>query len=167
MKIRLIALTLFIATTAIAQDLKSLNGFVGTWKCTGTAFASDMGPEHPTKATVTVKPAFGGKWLETRYTEEKTAKNPMPFAVVSYWGVDGAKKKFVATSVDNMGGYGTQTSSGLSGGTLVFEGPANMGPMTMPGRDTFTVNGNTATHSFSAQDQSGGWKKFDEETCKK
>ena len=42
-----------------------------------------------------------------------------------------------------------------------------MGPMTMNGRDTFTLNGNTATHFFSSQDNSGGWKKFDEETCKK
>ena len=66
-----------------------------------------------------------------------------------------------------MGGYAIATSSGLNDKQLIFEGPSHMGPMTMNGRDTFTLNGNTATHFFSSQDNSGGWKKFDEETCKK
>src|SRR5262249_9405581 len=123
MKIRVIVLTLFAATSALAQDqMKSLKGFVGTWKCTGIAFASDMGPEHPTTATVTMKSALGSKWLETRYTENKTAKNPMPFAVVTYWGWDDGQKKLVSMGVDNMGGHGMQTSSGMNGDTLVFEG---------------------------------------------
>ena len=167
MKIRLIALALLIATSTFAQDMKSLHAFVGTYKCTGMAFASEMGPEHPTTATVTVKPVLGGKWLETRYTENKTAKNPMPFAIVTYWGWDEGQKKFVSTGVDSMGGHGTQTSSGMSGETLVFEGSMPMGPMTANFKDTFTIKGKTATHAGAMQDKSGGWKKMDEETCKK
>ena len=167
MKTRLVVLTLFIATATFAQDMKSLHGFIGTYKCTGIAFASDMGPEHPTTATVTVKSALGGKWMETHYTENKTAKNPMPFDVMSFWGWDESQKKFVAVGVDNMGGHGTQTSSGMNGDTLVFEGSMAMGPMPATFRDTFTIKGNTATHAGAMQDKSGGWKEMDKETCKK
>lgn len=168
MKARFIVLALCIATTSSAQSqLASLAGFLGTWKCTGTTFASEMGPEHPTTATVTVRPSMEGKWLETIYAENKTAKNPMPYGVVNHWGWDEGQKKLVSVSVDNMGGYGVATSSGLNDKTLIFEGTTHMGPMAMKGRDTFTLNGNTATHSFSSQDNSGGWKKYDEETCKK
>src|SRR5436190_7639051 len=168
MKTRFFAVALFIATTASAQSqLASLAGFLGTWKCTGTTFATDMGPEHPTTASVTVRPSMEGKWLEVIYAENKTAKNPMPIAVVNQWGWDEGQKKLVSVSVDNMGGYAIATSSGLNDKQLIFEGPSHMGPMTMNGRDTFTLNGNTATHFFSSQDNSGGWKKFDEETCKK
>ena len=167
MKTRLVILTLFIATASFAQDLKSFNAFVGTWKCTGTSFASEMGPEHPTTATVTVKLILGGKWLEMHYTENKTAKNPKPFDGMTFWGWDENQKKFVSVSVDAMGGHGTQTSSGMNGDTVVFEGPLPMGPMTAIFRDTLTAKGNTATHSGAMQDKSGGWKKMDEETCKK
>ena len=174
MKTRFIVLALLIvATTSFAQSasdqLKSLKGFVGTWKCTGTAFASDMGPEHPTAATVTGKWVFNGKWLEMRYTEEKTKKNPMPYAVAAYWGWDEGQKKLVAGSVDNMGGYGVESSTGWNGDSLIFEGPAHMGAMPPPnGRDTFTRSGkNKITHEFAIPDNAGGWKKFDEETCKK
>jgi len=173
MKTRFIVLALLIvATTSFAQSaadqLSSLNAFVGTWKCTGTAFASDMGPEHSTAATVTGKWVLSGKWLEMRYIEEKTKKNPMPYAVTAYWGWDEGQKKLVAGSVDNMGGYGVEQSSGWNGDTFVFEGPAHMGPTTPNGRDTFTRAGkNKITHSFAIPDSASGWKKFDEETCKK
>src|ERR1700719_3672516 len=103
MKTRFIVLALLIvASTSFAQSaadqLSSLNAFVGTWKCTGTAFASDMGPEHSTAATVTGKWVLSGKWLEMRYIEEKTKKNPMPYAVTAYWGWDEGQKKLVAGS---------------------------------------------------------------------
>jgi hypothetical protein len=136
--------------------------------CTGIAFASDMGPEHSTTATVTGKWILDGKWLEVRYTENTTAKNPHPYAVVAFWGWDEGQKKIVAGSIDNVGGYSVQSSSGWSGDTLVFEGPAHMGPTAPNGRDTFTRSGSsTMTHSFAIPDSAGGWKKFDEETCKK
>ena len=172
MKTRLIVPVLLIAAASFAQpasdQLKSLNGFVGTWKCTGMAFASDMGPEHATTATVTGKWILNGKWLEVRYTENKTAKNPQPFAVVAFWGWDEGQKKLVAGSVDNMGGYAVQSSSGWDGDSLVFEGPAHMGPTAPNGRDTFTRSGKSKmTHSFAIPDNAGGWKKFDEETCRK
>ena len=169
---KLIAPLLLIATTAFAQSatqqLQSLSSFVGTWKCSGKAFASEMGPEHSTTATVTAKWTLNAKWLDMKYTEDKNSKNPNPVAVSAFWGWDEGVKKYVAGAVDNMGGYGVTQSSGWDGDTLTFEGPSHMGPMTMNGRDVFTKNGdNQITHSFQIQDNAGGWKKLDEETCKK
>ncbi|MDQ6799877.1 MAG: DUF1579 domain-containing protein [Acidobacteriota bacterium] len=169
---KFIAPLLLIATTAFAQSatdqLKSLSTFVGTWKCSGKTFASEMGPEHSTTATVTGKWILNAKWLEVRYTEEKNSRNPNPYSVVAYWGWDEGQKKLVAGSVDNMGGYSVTQSSGWSGDTLAFEGPSHMGAMTMNGRDSFTRSGdNQISHAFSMPDSAGGWKKLDEETCKK
>ena len=169
---RLILPALLIAGTALAQSgtdqLKSLSGFVGNWKCSGKAFASDMGPEHPTTAGVTGKWTLNAKWLDVRYTEDRTAKNPNPMSVAAYWGWDEGQKKLVAGSVDSMGGYAIQTSPGWDGDVLTFEGPSHMGSMTMTFRDTFTRSGDNAiTHAGYVSDGSGGWKKLDEETCKK
>jgi hypothetical protein len=170
--VKFIAPLLLIATTAFAQSatdqLKGLSGFVGTWKCSGKAFASDMGPEHSTSATVTGKWILNAKWLEMRYTEDKNSRNPNPVAVVGQWGWDEGQKKYVAGTVDNMGGYAVQQSSGWEGDTLTFEGPSHMGPMTMTARDTFARSGdNQIVHTGYVQDNAGGWKKLDEETCKK
>ena len=168
MKTRLTILVLFIATAALAADdpLKPLSGFIGTYKCTGMSYASEMGPEHATTATVTVKTAVGGKWLETHYSEAKTAKTPqMDFN--GHWGWDDGQKKFVSVNVDSMGGYGVQTATSSSDGAVTFEGVAHMGPASMNSRDVFTVKGNTAMHTGYFQDKAGAWKKMDEETCKK
>jgi len=169
---KLIVPVLFIATAAFAQSatdqLKTLQPFVGNWKCSGKAFASDMGPEHSTTATVTGKWALNARWLEMRYTEDKNSRNPNPVAVAAYWGWDEGTKKFVAGSFDSMGGYSLADSPGWAGDQFVFTGPSHMGSMVMQGRDTFTRSGdNQITHSFSMQDNAGGWKKLDEETCKK
>jgi len=166
----MLPILLAVATASFGQatSLKDLQPFVGTFKCTGMAFASDMGPEHATRATVTGKWMLSGKWLQVRYTEEKTSKNPHPFDVVAYWGFDEGTKKLVATSMDNMGGYAVQDATGWTGDEMIFTGLGHMGPMTAQGRDTFGRKGkNEITHAFEIQDNAGGWKKLDEETCKK
>jgi hypothetical protein len=166
----LVFVLLLLATAAFAQpaSLKDLEPFVGSFTCSGMTFASEMGPEHPTRGTVTGKWALGRKWLEVRYTEEKTSKNAHPFAVVAYWGFDEGTNKLVAPSMDNMGGYSMGEATGWTGDQLVFTGLGHMGTMTMQGRDNITRKGkNQITHSFEMQDNAGGWKKLDEETCKK
>jgi uncharacterized protein DUF1579 len=165
----LVFIFLLVASAALAQpSLKDLDPFIGTWNCTGTGFASEMGPEHPTTATVTGKWMLGKKWLSMRYTEVKTAKNPHPIDVIGYWGYDEGSKKLVALSADNFGGYGTGESDGWSADELVFAGPSHMGPMSAQGRDHFGRKGkNEVTHSFEMQSPNGGWTKMDQETCKR
>ena len=168
----LIAALLAVATSSFAQSttdqLKTLQPVVGSWKCTGKAFASEMGPEHATQAAVTGKWVLNARWLEIRYNEDKNSRNPNPFSIVAYWTYDEGTKKFVAATVDSMGGYSMEDSTGWSGDQLVFAGTGHMGPMTMQGRDTFNRKGtNELSHSFEVQDAAGGWKKLDEETCKR
>ena len=54
MKIRNLGILvcLLAATSLFAAGNANLQPLAGNWTCTGTAYASDMGPEHPTKATV-------------------------------------------------------------------------------------------------------------------
>ena len=169
MRLTIATVLILFATAAVAQSKRDeLKYFAGTWKCTGMAFASEMGPEHATTGTVTIKWILNKQWLDVRYVENKTSKNPHPFAVNAYWGYDSGSKKLVAGAVDVGGGYGTSESTGWEGDTLVFTGPFHAGPMTGTGRDTFTRKGaNELMHTGELQDQSGGWKKTDEETCKK
>jgi hypothetical protein len=171
MKTRTMAVVLCLVTVAAFGQsnpkLKEFQPFIGTWQCTGTAFASPMGPEHPTKATVTGSWILGGAWLEIRYTEVKTAKNPHPFDLRAFWSYDEQPKAFVAGSVDNMGDYSTQQSPGWQGDKLVFTGPMHGGGMTMNSRDIFTRVGKNEVRHESEMEEKGVWKPLDKETCKR
>ncbi|HET7063371.1 MAG TPA: DUF1579 family protein [Rudaea sp.] len=149
-------------------ELAQLDFFVGTWNCSGKAFATPMGPEHATTATVHAAKEVGGRWVRTNYDENKTAANPMPYHVVAHFGYDSAKKQFVNSCVDVFGGYCTTTSSGWNGDTMIFEGPVNGMPEPGSGRDTFTRKGaNQLTHMGEMQGPDKKWIKTDEETCRK
>jgi len=176
MKVRLLFVCLALATTiAAAQEmpkpspkLKELQYFVGTWTCKGDFLgAPNMGPAHPTTATVKGAWVLGGYWLEINYVENKTAKNPMPFAGRIFWGWDEGAKKFAAGSIDNMGEYSTETSDGWDGSKLTFEGPNHMGTMTFKVRDVFTKESAKQLMHTGEFDDNGTWKKLDEETCTK
>ena len=172
MKSRLFGtLVILVAAAASAQSadkLKDLQPFVGTWTCSGMAFASPMGPEHPTRATATAKWSLNKKWLEVHYTETTSSKNPHPYDVVAYWGYDDETKKLIASTFDNMGGYASQDSPGWDGDKLVFSGPSHGGGMSMQGRDVFTRKGaKQFTHNFETPDKSGFWQKTDEEICRR
>lgn len=171
MRSKLVCLVVFlVATAAFAQTpspkLKELKPFVGTYTCSGITFASDFGPEHPTRAKVTGAWKLGGYWLDVTYREIKTAKNPMPYTGSIVMGYDEGSKKFVDGFVDNFGGYGTQVSEGWDGDRFVMTGPVHMGPMTTEGRDVFVRKGaGVMTHMYEMKMPNGEWKKMDEETC--
>ncbi len=171
MKTRTLAMILCLMTVAAFGQtnpkLKELQGFVGTWQCTGAAFASPMGPEHPTKAIVTGAWILGGAWLEIHYTEAKTAKNPHPYDVRAFWSYDEEPKAFVAGSLNNTGGYSTSQSPGWQDDKLVFTGPTHGGGMTANSRDIFTRAGKNEIHHESEMEEKGTWKKLDQETCKR
>jgi hypothetical protein len=172
-RISLALLLVFAATAALAQKpdmkpnpkLRELDYFAGTFGCKGTAFATPMGPEHPTEGNVSAGWQLDDYWLAFTYSEAKTAKNPMPFTVSGYFGYDMEQKKLVMGSVDNMGGYGTGTSDGWKGDVITFEGPWHMGAMTMKGRDTFTKKSADEFVHSAFVEQGGKWMKLDEETC--
>jgi len=171
MKTRILGVVVCLITmAAFGQSnpkLKEVQFFVGTWQCTGVAFASPMGPEHPTKATVHGSWVLGGAWLEIHYAETKTAKNPHPVDVRVFWGYDEQPKAFVSAELDNMGGYSTAQSPGWDGDKFVLTGPTHGGGMTMNGRDIFTKVGNNEVHHESEIEDKGTWNKTDQETCKR
>jgi hypothetical protein len=171
MKTRMLAVVVCLITVAAFGQsnpkLKELQPFIGTFQCTGTAFASPMGPEHPTKARVTGTWTLGGTWLEIHYTETKTAKNPHPYDVLALWGYDEQPKAFVAGTVDNMGSYYNQQSPGWQGDKLVFTGPMHGGGMTANFRDIFTKVGKNEIDHEGEMEEKGAWKKLDKEVCKR
>ncbi|MBV8546128.1 MAG: DUF1579 family protein [Acidobacteria bacterium] len=169
MKTRLLAVVVCLVTVAAFGQsnpkLKEIQWFAGSWQCTGTAFASPMGPEHPTRSTVNASWVLGGAWLQLNYTEAKTAKNPHPFALRALWSYDEEPKAFVSGTVDNMGGYSTQQSPGWEGDKFVFTGPMHSGGMTVKSRDTFTRLGKNKVRHEGEMEDKGNWIKLDTETC--
>ena len=163
-----VVLCLLVAATGFAAGNANLQPLSGTFACTGIAFASEMGPEHPTKATVTSVWILGGKWLQVHYKETKTAKNPQPIDVMMLMSYDEAKKTVVSGCVDNMGGYCTEESMSppWDGDKMTLMGQTNMGGKTFKVRDTFTKGAGWVKHTGEMEGPSG-WMKLDEETCKK
>jgi hypothetical protein len=162
----LFSLVAVAAVAAPPASLRQLDYFMGTWQCSGMAYKTPMAPEHPTRAVVTTKWILGGNWLSFMVAEEKTAQNPMPFAVDGYFGFDPELKMFVIGSVDSGGGYSTAQSKGWMGDVITFEGPWHMGTVTMTGRDTFTKKGaGQMVHVALVQQKGGPWQKVGEDTC--
>src|SRR5690349_17173143 len=59
----------------VAAAAKAL---LGTWKCSGKAFASPMGPEHKIEGSITWKQDLDKFFLVGTYAEKKTKENPAP-----------------------------------------------------------------------------------------
>ncbi|HEV3075720.1 MAG TPA: hypothetical protein VHB47_14960, partial [Thermoanaerobaculia bacterium] len=132
-------------------------------QCAGTGYLE--GKAHPTSATVNMGWDLNGFFMSLRYEEKKTGVNPMPVTAVEHWGYSDELKKLVAGHVDSMGGYGTETTAGWEGNTMVWVGDDHMMGMRVPGRDTFVKHGdNEVTHLGEIQ-QNGAWIKQDEESC--
>ena len=170
-QLTLAMILILTAVTAAANQhmenpMKQLEPLLGTWQCTGIAYATPWFPEHATTAEVTQKWAMDGKWLMYSYAEKKTAENPMPFAASGYMGYDPEMKMYVVGGVDSTGGYATGASNGWTGDALVFEGPWHIGGMTAKSRDTFTKKGNQITH-LGELEYEGKWLKMGQETCTK
>jgi hypothetical protein len=144
----------------------NLQPLAGSWTCTGVAFASDMGPEHPTKATVTSAWILSDKWLRVDYKEMKTAKNPHPIAAEMLMTYNEPEKKIASGCLDNMGGYCTEEAPGWDGDKLELSGQGNFGGHSMKVRDTFTKGKGWIKHMGEVE-MDGKWMKLDEETCKK
>lgn len=147
--------------------LRQLDFMVGTLRCSGTAFATPDMPEHATSAEVVSKWDDSGYWLAATYTEKKTAENPKPIRFTGFFGYDPGMKKLIVSGVDNMGGYSSGSSDGMSGDAVVFTGPWHMQGMTFNGRDTFRKLGNGRLSHTGEIEQDGKWVKVGEETCTK
>jgi hypothetical protein len=161
-----IALCLLAAGSLFAAGNPNLQPLAGNWTCTGVAFANDMGPEHPTKATVSGVWILSDKWLRLDYKETKTAKNPHPIAAEMLMTYNEPEKKIASGCVDSMGGYCTEEAPGWDGDKLELNGQGNFGGKTIKVRDTFTKGKGWIKHMGEIE-ADGKWTKLDEETCKR
>ena len=171
MKTRILValVSLLLAVSAFAAGNPNLKPLEGNWTCTGIAFATNMGPEHPTKATVKAPWILDDKWLRVDYKEEKTAKNPHPIEAMLLMTFDEGKKRVASGTIDNAGGYGTQESGdpAWDGDVMTLVGTGRFGNQDVKLRDTFTKGKNSIKHLGEIAGGDGKWTKLDEETCKK
>jgi uncharacterized protein DUF1579 len=151
-----------------APEMSAFAPLAGTWHCSGKAFASDMGPAHPTEASVTAKMDLGGHWFVSHYRESKTATNPMPVDSDEYWGYDGATKTYSKVVVDGMGGWATGKANAWRGSDLAWESGGSMMGQPFKSRETFTKKSDhEVVYKGSIQTADGKWADLWETTCKK
>jgi hypothetical protein len=84
----------------------------GTWKCTGTAPASPMGPEHKYEATMTWKQSPDKYWIVGIYAEKKSKEHPWAYKFTEYRTYDSKSSKWVSAHINEMGGLMTGTGTG-------------------------------------------------------
>ena len=170
MKTRILGIVvcLLVAASGFAAGNPNLQPLAGMWKCTGIAYASDMGPEHATSATVNSVWIMGGKWLRVDYKETKSAKNPHPIEAELLMTYNEGMKKVASGCIDNMGGYCTEESMNppWTGDKMVLSGNGDFGGQMMKVRDTFTKGPGWIKH-MGEMEGPKGWMKLSEETCKK
>ena len=154
-----------LSVGAAEPMVRQLDFLAGQWDCSGTAFASPMGPEHATVGTAKAGWILDGKWLAFSYMEKKTAANPMPFSLSGFMGTDAHDNTLVIGGVDSMGGYSTGGAAGWDGLNLTFTGPWHMAEGTVNGRDVFTKKGERQMVHAALIEMEGKWVKLAEETC--
>lgn len=149
-----------------APELDQLAFFAGAWQCTGQAPASALGPAHPTRMDVKFTRDLDGFAYSFRLTEVKTKESPSPAMGMGFFAFDGAEKKLVVHSTDNMGVY-VQTSKGWEGDKMVVEGSGTAMGQKVQARDTFVKTGaSTFAHTYDLN-LGGKWLTAVEEKCQK
>ena len=156
--------------TAAAQDKtaaasSALDKFVGSGSCTGKSLDSNMKAFHAITGKFSGEKVLDGNWVVIHYDEDQSAAAPKPYHVIQYIGYDAAKKRYVATMVDNSGsGHFSGTSPGFKGDSITFDESTGGKPASF--RDTFTTSQGLSSHVGTMRDKTGKWVKTDEETCK-
>jgi hypothetical protein len=163
---------LLIAASARAQLAPSpkvgeLKSFVGTWHCSGTAFAYFGQPPHPTKATIVVQPVLNDFWLDINFTEEATPQNPHPNSGKVHWGWDDGLQRYTGYSIDSSGGINSIESDGWQGNTIVWRGTERIAGQTFSTRDTFTRERINEFLHVGEAEIGGVWQKVDQESCRR
>ena len=148
------------------EHAERFNAMQGTWKCTGQM----MGPTGatPMEYVVTSKMDLDKFWIQSTMATKKTKVNPVPFKFTMYTTYDGKTKKWSRVMVDNMGGWAMDTSDGLKGTTLNWEGKMQGMGMTMSARHVEEMKGPKEMAAKGEMSMDGkSWQPMYEATCKK
>jgi hypothetical protein len=141
------------------EQLSAEKWFAGSWSCKGKAFASAMGPEHPTATRLDFKMELGGFWLQVKGTiTGGPMKGKEAFEGFASWdGSQHVRYDF------HSGGMSKLTSKGWEGDKIVFEGDGTMGGNKVSLKHTITRKGETSWDSAFEIDG----KPAIQETCTK
>jgi hypothetical protein len=143
--------------------LADVKWFDGDWNCTGHSYGP--GPEHPTAATVAFAWQLDGFWVQSAYTEPKSATNPVPYSSISQWGWDPVAQAIASVLVDNQEGSIAEATPGWIAEKLSFEGSGHRFGVQFEARDTYTRrSASRFLHVFQVN-VNGNWVKLREETC--
>jgi hypothetical protein len=152
-------------TAAPPAQMDQLKAFLGTWTCSGNQGDSLFGSAHPVQSAVTGKADLGGFWVQVRFEEQKTAENDHPATGVYSYSYNPTAKQFVAIWTDSLGGWGTQTSAGWLGDTLVLVGDYDVAGQKIGARDTFQRTSAGIVSHLSELQVQGQWIKLQNEFC--
>jgi hypothetical protein len=142
---------------ALDPALKSLEFYVGSWSCKGTNYAADGKVEKTWEARLEVVPVLDGKWLSVQMI------GPGMNRSAEHKGYDAEKKRWVHVYVGNDGGWGTMTSDGWTGSSMVF-----LDPEDASGYAKFTkIDERTYSHGVTVKTEQGGERKAWEKVCTK
>jgi hypothetical protein len=152
----------------VSEEMKAASkAMTGTWKCTGKVLAHMGHPERAMTATMKWKADHDGYWLTGVYEEKKSKDNPRPYKFTEHRSYDAGKQRWVALSVDNMGGVGIMMAAGGTG-AMKWEGKSEIGGMTLFGRGTEELVSAREVKISGEMSQDGKtWTQAYEATCKK
>jgi len=155
-----------------APELDTLKWMEGTWKCEGKMAAGAMGPGTPemaykSKMMFKRDKSLGNFAFNGSYEMLKSKTNPAVKAsfLAAY---DTTSKQFVNMGVDSMGGIVRETSTGMTGDKMVFNGEGTMMGMKIKTRNTITKKSDKELTYTAEADMTGkGFIQMGEDTCKK
>ena len=149
-------------------ELQQLNGFVGSWKCTGKMhMPPEMGGEQTMSSTMTIKKDMNGYWFVGQWKSEKTKTMPEMKGTMM-WGYNVVDKKFVEMGVDSGGGMMHGTSQGPEGNKWVWNEDGVMMGKKMTTRTTVTLtNPSELEVRGEVEAEPGKWMPMEEDSCKK
>lgn len=94
-----------------------MNFYVGTWSCTQPL----RGKTRP--ETDVYSMSNDGMWLVDQSTAPPFDQyRTVPQNGMTYLSYDPTVKQWVSTGIDSLGGYGTQSSPGWQGNTIMWSG---------------------------------------------
>ncbi|MGH7669822.1 MAG: hypothetical protein ACRENQ_10055 [Gemmatimonadaceae bacterium] len=119
-------------------------------------------PQPDTAATVRIRNAVDGHWLQLSYDR------PNVLHVAGYIGVDRSSGKFVESMVDSYGDYWTSRPGTWSGDTLTFGSSSTAGGRTIVYRGLYARRtDNLFLHITRAQQAGKAWVTTDTQTCRR
>ncbi len=129
-------------------DFSPMMFLAGSWSCTQML----RGKQRPDTSTTTV--AMDGAWMVTQDTAPPFDQyRNSTITGTTYTTYDTSIKRWVQTSVDSSGGYGTESSPGWQGSTITWTGKGLDGSS---GTDVVTKISDTETSDASTATDPAG-----------